>query len=427
MISEGRKNEDCKSMTRRRVVITGLGAVTPLGHDLATTWDNLLAGVSGVAPIERYDVSQHASKIAAMVKDFDPEKYFPGKEARHLDTFVQYALVAAREAMADSGFDASKGGNPERFGAVLATGIGGIHEIENQHLRYMQKGARRVTPHFIPMIMPNAISGEIAIRYGLKGPNFVVASACASSAHALGLAAKLIRWGEADLIVSGGAEAATTPLGLAGFSNMKALSTRNDDPERASRPFDRDRDGFVMGEGAAILVLEELEHARKRGARIYAELKGFGMNDDAGHITAPDPTGETQARTMRMALEDAGVDPTEVDYVNAHGTSTPLNDKMEVLAVTKVFGDHARKLAISSTKSMVGHILGGSAAVETAVTARSIHEGRVHLTMNFENPDPGVELDFVPGESRELEIRNAVKNSFGFGGHNASLVLGKID
>ncbi len=415
-------------MTRRRVVITGLGAITPLGHDFATTWDNLLAGVSGVALIDRYDVSQHTTKIAAMVKDFDPEVYFPGREARHLDTFVQYALVACKEAMEDSGFDASRdGGDPGRFGAVLATGIGGIHEIENQHLRYMEKGARRVTPHFIPMIMPNAISGEIAIRYGLKGPNFVVASACASSAHALGMAARLIRWGEADLIVSGGSEAATTPLGLAGFSNMKALSTRNDDPERASRPFDRERDGFVMGEGSAILVLEELEHARKRGARIYAELKGFGMNDDAGHITAPDPTGATQALTMRMALQDAGVDPTEVDYVNAHGTSTPLNDKMEALAITRAFGDHAGKLAVSSTKSMVGHILGGSAAVETAVTARSIFEGKVHLTMNFENPDPGVELDFVRGESREMKIRNAVKNSFGFGGHNASLVLGKLD
>ncbi len=399
-----------------------------MGHDFATTWDNLLAGVSGVALIDRYDVSQHSTKIAAMVKDFDPEAYFPGRESRHLDTFVQYALVACREAMEDSGFDASRdGGDPGRFGAVLATGIGGIHEIENQHLRYMEKGARRVTPHFIPMIMPNAISGEIAIRYGLKGPNFVVASACASSAHALGMAARLIRWGEADLIVSGGAEAATTPLGLAGFSHMKALSTRNDDPERASRPFDRERDGFVMGEGAAILVLEELEHARKRGARIYAELKGFGMNDDAGHITAPDPTGATQALTMRMALQDAGVDPTEVDYVNAHGTSTPLNDKMEVLAITRAFGDHAGKLAVSSTKSMVGHILGGSAAVETAVTARSIFEGKVHLTMNFENPDPGVELDFVRGESREMKIRNALKNSFGFGGHNASLVLGKLD
>ncbi len=380
-----------------------------------------------MAPIERYDVSQHASKIAAMVKNFDPEVYFPGREARHLDTFVQYALVACKEAMADSGFDPSREGDPERLGAVLATGIGGIHEIENQHLKYMEKGARRVTPHFIPMIMPNAISGEIAIRYGLKGPNFVIASACASSAHAIGMAAKLIRWGEADLVVSGGAEAATTPLGLAGFSNMKALSTRNDDPQRASRPFDRDRDGFVMGEGAAILILEELEHARKRGAKIYAELKGFGMNDDAGHITAPDPTGATQARTMEMALRDGGVDPAEVDYVNAHGTSTPLNDKMEVQAIRRAFGDHARKLAISSTKSMVGHILGGSAAVETAVTARSIFEGKVHLNMNFENPDPGVDLDFVARESREMEIRNAVKNSFGFGGHNASLLLGKFD
>ncbi len=414
-------------MTRRRVVITGLGAITPLGHDFNTTWGNLLAGVSGVALIDRYDVSQHTTKIAAMVKEFDPEAHFPGREARHLDTFVQYALVACKEAVEDSGFDASREEDPGRLGAVLATGIGGIHEIENQHLRYMEKGARRVTPHFIPMIMPNAISGEIAIRYGLKGPNFVVASACASSAHALGMAARLIRWGEADLIVSGGSEAATTPLGLAGFSNMKALSTRNDEPERASRPFDRERDGFVMGEGSAILVLEELEHARKRGARIYAELKGFGMNDDAGHITAPDPTGATQALTMRMALQDAGVDPTDVDYVNAHGTSTPLNDKMEVLAITRAFGDHAGKLAVSSTKSMVGHILGGSAAVETAVTARSIFEGKVHLTMNFENPDPGVELDFVRGESREMKIRNAVKNSFGFGGHNASLVLGKLD
>ena len=412
-------------MTKRRVVITGVGAVTPLGLDFVTTWDRLLSGVSGIARIERFDTSKHGSKIAAMVKDFEPTNYFKPNEARHLDTFVQYALVACMEAIKDSEIDFSKE-NQRRCGCIMATGIGGIQEIESQHIKMLERGPDRVRPFFIPKIMANAISAQIAIKYGLKGPNFVTSSACASSIHAHGMAFRVIQWGEADVMVTGGSEAATTALGLAGFSNMKALSTRNDDPEKASRPFDQDRDGFVMGEGAAVLIFEEYEHAKKRGARIYAEVKGFGMNDDAFHITAPDETGEGPAEAMKLALEDAGIEPVEVDYVNAHGTSTPLNDKIECLAIKKVFGDHAKKLVISSTKSMIGHLLGGAGAIETAVTAKSIYEGVVHPTKNHVKPDPGCELDFVPNEPRKLEIRNAIKNSFGFGGHNGCLVLGKV-
>ncbi len=412
------------AMAKRRVVITGIGAVTPLGLDFVTTWDRLLSGISGVARIDRFDTSKHGAKIAAMVKDFDPLKFFKPNEARHLDTFVQYAMVAAMEAIRDSGMDFTRE-DPSRCGCIMATGIGGIQEIESQHIKMMERGPDRVRPFFIPKIMCNAISAQIAIKYGLKGPNFVTSSACASSIHAHGMALRLIQWGEADVMVTGGSEAATTALGLAGFSNMKALSTRNDEPEKASRPFDKDRDGFVMGEGAAVMVMEEMERARKRGARIYAEVKGFGMNDDAFHITAPDETGEGPAEAMRLALKDAGIAPVEVDYVNAHGTSTPKNDKIECLAIKMVFGDHARKLAISSSKSMIGHLLGGAAAVETAITAKSIYEGMIHGTLNHNEPDPECDLDFVPNEARKMAIRNAIKNSFGFGGHNGCLVLGK--
>ena len=413
-------------MNRRRVVITGMGAVSPLGTSLPETWKNLLEGRTGVGPITSFDVGSHASQIAAMVKDYDPENWFSRREARHLDRFTQYALVACAEAFTDSGLEMDRE-DPDRAGVILATGIGGIQEIESQDHTFMAKGARRITPHFIPMMMPNAAAGQIAIKYGLKGINFTVASACASAGHATGVAARMIRWGDADLMVTGGTEAAITPLGLAGFSNMKALSTRNDDPARASRPYDRDRDGFVMGEGAGVLILEELERARARGARIYAELKGFGQNDDAFHITAPDETAEGACRVMRKALQDAGLDPEEVDYINGHGTSTPLNDKVECMAIAKAFGGHASRVALSSTKSMVGHLLGASAAVELAVSALSIHEGRIHLSANLENPDETATMDLVRGSSREQKVRNLVKNSFGFGGHNACLVLGALD
>jgi len=411
--------------TRRRAVITGLGAVTPLGLDLPATWEALLAGASGVRPIARVDVSRHAAKIAAMVKGFDPLAHFSPPDARHLDMFCQYALVACREAVADSGIDFGAE-DSRRCGVIMATGIGGILEIEAQHSRLLERGPDRVTPHFIPKIMANAVSGQMAIRHGLKGPNFVTASACASAGHAIGLALRTIQWGEADVVLTGGSEAATTPLGLAGFSNMKALSTRNDDPEAASRPYDRDRDGFVMGEGAAVLVLEERERALRRGARIYAELAGFGMNDDAFHVTAPDETASGACEVMRLALADAGLGLDSIDYVNGHGTSTPLNDRIEVLAMARLFADRVRRIAVSSTKSMLGHLLGASAAVETAVTALSLYHQRVHPTRNFAVPDdPALGIDFVAGEARELPLRHAIKNSFGFGGHNASLILAR--
>ncbi len=412
-------------MTRRRVVITGLGAVSSLGLDLATNWDNLLKGTSGAGPITRFDTSKHTCKFACEVWNWETEKFFPKIESKRLDKFTMYYLVAADEAMKASGLDMA-GEDRTLAGCITGTGIGGIHEIEASKVLQIERGADRISPFFIPKIMANAMAGQAAIRFGLQGTCFVTSSACASAGHAIGLALRSIQWGEADIMLTGGSEAATTELGLGGFCALKALSTRNDEPKRASRPFDRDRDGFVMGEGAAALVLEEYEHARRRGARIWCELLGYGSTDDAHHITAPNEDADGPSRAMRMALKDGGIPPDRVQYINAHGTSTSLNDKIETAAIKRVFGDHARRLCVSSTKSMVGHLLGASGAIELAVCALSIQHGQVHPTINYETPDPDCDLDYVPNTARDLRVDHALSNSLGFGGHNTSLLLGRV-
>lgn len=412
----------------RRVAITGLGTINALGNDVETAWSRILRGENGVGPLTRFDTKDHAVHFAASV-DWDPLKHFTVPDLRKLDPFTMWALVASDEAFRDAGLDPKTFTESarERFGCIIGTGIGGITGIEEQHYGLIEKGPRRVSPHFVPKIMANAVSGQVAIRHGLMGTCFTTSSACASAGHAIGMAWRSIQWGEAELVITGGAESATTPLSLAGFGNMKALSTRNDDPATASRPFDKDRDGFVMGEGCGILVFEELEHARRRGARIYAEMKGYGSTDDAFHITAPEETGRASARAMLEALRHAKVDPTDVQYINAHGTSTPYNDVMETRAMKLAFKDHAKKLAISSTKSMIGHLLGASSAVELVATALSVHHGQVHPTRNLTTPDPDCDLDYVPGSARELVVRNALSNSLGFGGHNVSICIGKVD
>jgi 3-oxoacyl-[acyl-carrier-protein] synthase II len=412
----------------RRVVITGLGTVNSLGADVRSTWPRLLAGENGVRPIRKFPAEDLAVRFAAEV-EWNPEELFAGPEFRKLDPFTMFALKATQEALADAGIDPSK--EPEEvresYGAIVGTGIGGITGIVEQHTEMLERGPRRVSPHFIPKIMANAVSGQVAIRFGLLGTAFTTSSACASSGHAIAMAFQAIRGGEIDMAVTGGAESATTRLSVSGFANMKALSTRNDAPEHASRPFDKDRDGFVMGEGAGILVFEEFERAKKRGARIYAEVKGYGSTDDAYHITAPKEDGAGPARAFRLAVKMAGIDPESVTYVNAHGTSTAFNDAIETRALKRYFGDHARKLVISSTKSMVGHLLGASSAVELVATALSVHEGRVHPTRNLTTPDPECDLDYVPGSARELRIQNALSNSLGFGGHNISVCIGRVD
>jgi 3-oxoacyl-[acyl-carrier-protein] synthase II len=410
-------------MTPRRVAITGVGAVCALGNDAPTSWEAAKAGRSGAARISRWDPSDLACQIACEVRDFDAQAYF-GRDAKKLDLFTQYGVHAADEAVQDSGVDLASE-DLDRCGVIAGSGIGGLNEIETQHLVMLDRGARRVTPHFIPKLMINALAGQISIRHGLRGPNYITASACASASHALGLAFRSIRDGECDIVLTGGSEATITKLAMAGFSNMKAMSTRNDDPATASRPFDAGRDGFVMGEGAGMLVFEDLEHAQKRGARIYAEVKGFGMTADAHHITAPTPEGAGPAKAMAHALADGHVDPERVNYINAHGTSTPLNDAAETRAIRTVFQEHADKIAVSSSKSMVGHILGGSGGVELVLTALMIRDGVVHPTINYETPDPECDLDYVPNETRELAIDHALSNSLGFGGHNVSLLLAR--
>jgi 3-oxoacyl-[acyl-carrier-protein] synthase II len=411
----------------RRVVITGLGTVNALGPDVKTSWPRMLKGENGVGLLRSFDTKDHAVKFAASV-DWDARTMFAEPEFRKLDPFTMFALKAAQEAFADAGLDPRTVAEPlrERYGSIIGTGIGGITGIEQQYQGLLERGPRRVSPHFVPKIMANAVSGQVAIEFGLLGTAFTTSSACASSGHAIAMAFQSIRWDEADLVVTGGAESATTPLSLAGFSSAKALSTRNDDPGAASRPFDLDRDGFVMGEGAGILVFEELEHARVRGARIYAEVKGYGSTDDAFHITAPREDGQGPARAMKLALRQAGLVATDVDYINAHGTSTKYNDAIETRAIKLAFGEHARRLAISSTKSMIGHLLGASSAVELVATALSIHQGVVHPTRNLTTPDPDCDLDYVPREPRALSVRNALSNSLGFGGHNVSICLGRI-
>lgn len=412
-------------MSRRRVVITGLGVVSPLGNNLPSTWDGLLAGKSGARPIERFDTEHHSCKFACDCWDFDPNEHFSKPDARKLDRYTQYFLIAGDEAMANSGLEVDKE-DATRIGCILGTGIGGIHEIEASKEICFNRDASRVSPFFIPKMMSNAVAGQAAIRFGLKGTCFVTSSACASSSHAIGQALRAIQWGEADVMLTGGSEAATTQLGLAGFCSAKAVSTRNDDPQRASRPFDRHRDGFVMGEGAAAIVIEELEHAKARGATIFAELLGYGSTDDANHITAPAESGEGAARAIRQALSDGGVSPERVTYVNAHGTSTPLNDRIETRAIRDVFGAHADALAVSSTKSMVGHLLGASGAIELAATTMSIDRGVLHPTINQEESDPDCDLDYVPNVAREAKIDVAISNSLGFGGHNTCLAISRF-
>jgi len=412
----------------RRVVITGLGTVNALGSDVKTSWPRMLAGENGVGPITKFPAEDLAVRFAGSV-DWNPETMFTAPEFRKIDPFTMFALKATDEAFRDAGLEPGQVSEEvrESWGAIVGTGIGGITGIIEQHSEMLERGPRRVSPHFIPKIMANAVSGQVAIRHGLLGSAFTTSSACASSGHAIAMAMMAIRTGELDVVVTGGAESATTRLSVSGFANMKALSTRNEAPEKASRPFDKDRDGFVMGEGAGMLIFEELDHARKRGARIYAEVKGFGSTDDAYHITAPKEDGAGPARAFRLAIKMAGIDPETVHYVNAHGTSTPYNDAIETRALKLYFREHARKLMISSTKSMIGHLLGASSAVELVVSALSVHEGRIHPTRNLENPDPECDLDCVPGAARELKIRNAISNSLGFGGHNLSVCIGQVD
>ena len=409
-------------MTRRRAVITGIGILSPVGLGADSTFQALLEGRSGIGPITRFDATDFATRIAAEVEGFDPAELLGPKHARRLDRFTQLGLAAGAEAWKDSGLNIEEI-DATRVGSVCGSGIGGLESIENQHLVLQERGPGRINPFLIPKLMMNALSGEVSMLLGLKGPNWVTASACASSSHGLGSALRSIQYGEADVMVTGGAEAAITPLGVGGFCSMKAMSTRNDDPEAASRPFDKDRDGFVMGEGAAFFVLEEAEFAKARGARIYAEFAGFGATADAHHITAPAPEAEGAQRSMRLALEDAGLNPTDIQYINAHGTSTPINDPNESAAIRAVFGDHAKSLAVSSTKSMIGHLLGGSGAVEAAVSALSIHRGVIHQTRNHLTPGDGCDLDYVAEGPREFPVHGLLSNSLGFGGHNCTLAL----
>lgn len=413
-------------MELRRVVVTGLGGVTSLGLDFETTWAGLLAGKNGIGPIESFDTKDFKTNFAGVVREFAPEQHFEPIEAKKLDRFTQFALVGAADCLKDAGLDPAQT-DLDRFGCILGTGIGGIMAIEAQHLDQLERGPRRASPHFIPKMMPNAMSGQISIRYGLRGTNFATSSACASGGHALAMALRAIQVGEADLVLSGGSEAAVTPLSVAAFNSMKALSTRTDAPEKASRPFDKDRDGFVIGEGSGLLLLEEAGHARRRGAKVYAEFLGYGSTADAFHITQPKEDGFGPRRAMELALEGGGRKPSEVDYVNAHGTSTHFNDLVETVAIKAVFGDHARQLAVSSTKSMIGHLLGGAGGIEAAVTCRSIRDGIVHPTRNHEAPGEGCTLDYVPGSARPVAIRAAISNSLGFGGHNVCLLFGRAE
>ncbi len=410
----------------RRVVVTGLGAITPVGTGVQKFWENLTAGVSGIDIIKRFDPVEAGLTvhIAAEVKDFEAERYFDKKEAQKVSDFIKFAVAASEEAIKDSGLLESKY-DPYRVGVIIGTGIGGLRDIEEQQKVLMEKGPRRVSPFFIPYGISNMASGLVAIRFGFKGPNYCVVSACATGNHAIGDAMRLIQKGDIDVAVAGGCESAITPLGIAGFAVMRALSTRNHEPQKASRPFDADRDGFVMGEGAGVLVLEEYEHAKARGAKIYAELVGYGATDDAYHITAPCADGEGAYMCMKLALEDAGIRPEDVDYINAHGTSTPLNDKSETLAIKRLFGEHAYRLKISSNKSMIGHLLGAAGAVEAVATVKTIETGIIPPTINLENPDPECDLDYVPNKAIESPVRYALSNSFGFGGTNACLVFKK--
>lgn len=409
-----------------RVVVTGIGAISPVGFTAKENWDSVSNGKSGIRPITLFDASKYTSRFAGEITAYKPEEYFQGKDLKKMDRFIQFSLIAGDEALKDSGITLEQE-NSERIGACVGVGLGGLGEIQAQYKEVLDRGPRRVSPFFIPMVIGNLAAGQISIKYGLKGPNTCITTACSSSAHAIGESARLIQRGDVDIMFAGGAEAVICELGVAGFCASRALSQRNDEPERASRPFDKDRDGFVMGEGSAVLILEELEHAKKRGARIYAELTGYALNSDANHITQPSPNGEGPARCMKLALKDAKLDPTGVDYINAHGTSTPLGDGMETQAIKTVFGDWAYKLSVSSTKSMTGHLLGAAGALEAMYSIQAIQNGVVPPTINLENPSPECDLDYVPNEARSKKIRTALSNSFGFGGTNASLIFSRFE
>ncbi|MBM3217955.1 MAG: beta-ketoacyl-ACP synthase II [Candidatus Rokubacteria bacterium] len=411
-------------MESRRVVVTGLGAITPVGNTAEELWSALTHARSGIGPITKFDAAAYPTRIAGEIRNFDPLAYIDKKDARRLDPYLQYAVASSVQAVADAGLDPSRI-DAERFGVLIGSGIGGITTLLDGEHVLLQKGPDRVSPFIIPMLIINMASGLVSMRFGAKGPNSSVVTACATGNHAIGDAFKLIRYGEADVMIAGGAEAMIVPLTIAGFCAMKAMSTRNDDPRKASRPFDAGRDGFVCGEGAGIVVIEALEHAVRRDARIYAEVIGYGMTGDAHHMTAPDPEGDGAARAMSLALKSAGLQASEVGYINAHGTSTPYNDKFETLAIKRVFGDHARKLAISSTKSMTGHLLGAAGGVEAIATALALHHGLLPPTINYETPDPDCDLDYVPNQARKQDVEVALSNAFGFGGTNATLAFRK--
>ncbi|GIO10793.1 3-oxoacyl-[acyl-carrier-protein] synthase 2 [Cohnella xylanilytica] len=408
----------------QRVVVTGMGVITSLGTDLDTFWNSLLAGKSGVSLIEAFDTTDYPTKIAAEVKGFNPEEFgIDKKESRKMDRFVQFALAASLKAIDDSGLRIGENVDSERIGVSVGSGIGGLGTWEDQHTILMEKGPRRVSPFFIPMMIANMASGQISIATGAKGPNTTAVTACATGTHSIGDSYKMIQRGDADVMICGGAEATIRPIAMAGFSNMRAMSTRNEEPEKASRPFDTDRDGFVMGEGSGVLILESLEHALKRGAKIYAEVIGYGMSGDAHHMTEPDPDGA--ARCMKRAIQDAGIAPDAIEYINAHGTSTPVGDKSETTAIKTTFGDHAYKLAVSSTKSMTGHMLGAAGGVEAVILGLSLKNGVLPPTINLDNQDPECDLDYVPNVPRKADISVALSNSFGFGGHNATIIMRK--
>jgi 3-oxoacyl-[acyl-carrier-protein] synthase II len=402
--------------------VTGIGLVSSVGIGTGANWDALLAGQSGIGRITRFDVSNFATQIAGEVKGFDPQAFIEKKDVKKMDVFIQYAIAASQFAMDDSGLPITAA-NSERVGVFIASGIGGFSTIEREHRALLEGGPRKISPFFIPSAIINLASGQVSIRFGAKGPNSATCTACSASAHAIGDAFEIIVRGDADAMIAGGSEAAITPMGVGGFGAMRALSTRNDDPARASRPFDRDRDGFIIGEGAGVVILEALEVAQARGARIYAELVGYGMSADAYHITAPSEDGDGAVRVMQKCLKRAGIGPADVDYINAHGTSTPYNDKLETLAIKRTFGEHARRVAISSTKSMTGHLLGAAGGLEAGITALAVHTQQVPPTINLDNPDPECDLDYVPHTARKLPIEYALSNSFGFGGTNASLLL----
>jgi 3-oxoacyl-[acyl-carrier-protein] synthase II len=409
---------------QRRVVVTGLGCVSPIGNSVTASWEALLAGQSGIATITRFDASPFSTHFAGEVKGFNVEDYMPGKEARHMDTFIHYGMAAGIQAMQDSGLQVTEE-NAERIGVIVGSGIGGLPMIEQTHTELTNRGPRRISPFFVPASIINMISGHLSIKYGLKGPNIAIVTACTTGLHCIGEAGRMIEYGDADVIIAGGAESTISPLGLGGFASARALSSRNDDPATASRPWDKDRDGFVLGEGAGVMVLEEYEHAKARGAKIYAELLGFGMSADAHHMTAPLEDGDGARRCMVAAMRNAGVNPDQVDYVNAHGTSTPLGDVAETVAIKRALGDHAKNIVVNSTKSMTGHLLGGAGGLEAVFTVLAVHNQKSPPTINIFNQDPACDLDYCANQARDMKIDIAVKNSFGFGGTNGTLIFSR--